>query len=330
LEATTRSTSGVIYTFLLVTLLGAASLSLSGCATVGKSEPSRNDTPVIAASGDSPGKASVGPGQPEQYGPPMPPTLDNPVTVYGPTAVTVRPIVLVLGPGMARGYAYVGAIRALHKAKIPIGAILGTEMGALIGALYSMDGKINQFEWALLKFKDDLFLSPKGLLSSMFQKSNNGKRLESELEHVFNKKDLNQSKYPFRVAIQMKDSGTAAVLERGQAAEAIRAALADPDLFEPGTWNGSAAISAAKIRPLLITEARAMNLGPVVVIDALDEQDDKKYVNSSELKDADLVIHPDLHGIGPTDFQKRTDAAFRGKKAVNAQMAEIKHLVGIP
>ena len=128
----------------------------------------------------------------------------------------------------------------------------------------------------------------------------------------------------------MKDSGSPAVIERGQAADAVRAALADPGVFEAGSFNGAVAESAAKTRPLLIAEARAMNLGPVIVIDALDERDEKKYVSASELKDADLVIHPDLRGIGAADFQKRTEAAFRGKKAVNAQMTEIKHLVGIP
>ena len=49
----------------------------------------------------------------------------------------VRPIVLVLGPGMARGFAFAGVLRALNEAKIPIGAVIGTEMGALVSALYA-------------------------------------------------------------------------------------------------------------------------------------------------------------------------------------------------
>jgi NTE family protein len=269
-------------------------------------------------------------GSGEAYGPPVPPSADNPTSVYGPEPVLLKPVVLVLGPGLARGFAYVGAIRALHEAKIPIAAVLGTEMGALIGSLYTMDGKINQFEWALLKFKEDVFVSPKNRITGYFQKSSNSRKLEAELERVFEKKDLSQSKLPLRVAIQAGESGSASVLEQGQMAQAIRAAMADTELFDAGTWNGSNAQSAAKSRPLLISEARAMNLGPVIVVDALDEKDEKKYVSASELHDADLVIHPDLRGIGAMDFQKRTDAAFRGKKAVNSHLAEIRHLVGLP
>src|SRR6185437_12609417 len=98
-----------------------------------------------------------------------------------------RPVVLVLGPGLARGYAYVGAIRALTEAKVPIGAILGTEMGALVGSLYAMDAKINQFEWAMLKFREGAFESQGGLMPEMFQRSSRAKKLEEDLSRVFDK-----------------------------------------------------------------------------------------------------------------------------------------------
>ena len=268
-------------------------------------------------------------GPPEPYGPPLPPSPDNPTTVYGPEPILFRPVVLVLGPGLARGYAYVGAIRALTEAKIPIAAILGTEMGALVGSLYAMDAKINQFEWAMLKFREGAFENQTSLLPELFQRSSRAKKLEDDLGRIFDNRDLSQSKLPIRIAIQTQDSG-AAVVERGPAAGAVRAAIADPELFGPGQWNGAPAGSAAKSKPLLITEARAMNLGPVVVIDAMVDADEKKLVSADELRDADLVIRPNLAGIGPLDFQKRTDAAFRGKSAVNNQIAEIRHLVGMP
>lgn len=269
-------------------------------------------------------------GPPEPYGPPTPPSADTPNNTYGPEPILFRPVVLVLGPGLARGYAYVGAIRALNEAKIPIGAVLGTEMGALVGSLYAMDAKINQFEWAMLKFREGAFEKENSLLPSVFRKSAKSKKLQASLESIFDKRGLDQSKLPLRVAIEIKESGATAVLERGSAVAAVRAAVADPELFDPGEWDGKPAVSAAKVRPFLISEARALNLGPVVVIDAMDANEEKQFASAAELKDADLVIRPDLHGIGPLDFQKRTDAAFRGKKAISGQIAEIRHLVGMP
>lgn len=263
----------------------------------------------------------------ETYGPPPPEAM---APSYGPVPVTLRPVVLVLGPGKARGFAYVGAIRSLVAAKVPVGAVLGTEMGALVGSLYAVGGKINQFEWALLKFKEDVFVSGRSLMPSLFQKSGKTKRIESELERVFGGKDLSQSAIPLRVAALLRDSNTPVTLSSGRAAAAVRAAMADLDLFEPAPWNGSQAVSAAQVRPFLVAEARALNLGPVVVIDALDEAEEKRVASAGELKDADLVIRPDLSGIGPMEFDKRTDAAFRGKKAVDGRLAEIRQLVGMP
>jgi NTE family protein len=264
----------------------------------------------------------------EIFGPPAPAVADAPSAVYGPAPIKTNPIVLVLGPGLARGFAYVGVVRALHEAKIPIGAILGTEMGAFIGALYAMDGKINQFEWALQKFKDDTISPTAGMFSTLFQRSRNSRKLETELKQYFGKKDLNQSMLPLKIAIQFQGNSSVTVLDRGLAAEAIQAAMADLEVFDPVILNGVKAQSAASLRPFLISEARALNLGPVVVVDVLDEIAEKA-VGTAEMKDADCVIRPTLGGIGTMDFSKRTDAAFRGKTATENQMDQIRKLVGV-
>lgn len=48
---------------------------------------------------------------------------------------------LVLGGGGARGIAHLGVIQQLEEAGIPIDAIGGTSIGAMVGALYARDGK---------------------------------------------------------------------------------------------------------------------------------------------------------------------------------------------
>ena len=72
--------------------------------------------------------------------------------IFGPQPVKVFPVALVLGPGLARGYAHAGVLRTLHDNKIPVGAVLGVEMGALIGAIFATSRTINEFEWKLFKF----------------------------------------------------------------------------------------------------------------------------------------------------------------------------------
>jgi predicted acylesterase/phospholipase RssA len=71
----------------------------------------------------------------------------------------------------------------------------------------------------------------------------------------------------------------------------------------------------------LCAEARANSQGPVILIDTAVTRNDPSA--------ADLVIRPDLDGISPLDFSKKTEAAFRGKKAVEEHLPEIKRWVGI-
>jgi NTE family protein len=54
--------------------------------------------------------------------------------------------VLVLGGGAMRGMAHVGVIRALIEARIDIDAIVGTSVGALIGARWASGASIDELE----------------------------------------------------------------------------------------------------------------------------------------------------------------------------------------
>ena len=44
---------------------------------------------------------------------------------------------LVLGGGGARGVAHIGVLQELERQRIPIDAIVGTSMGAIVGGLYA-------------------------------------------------------------------------------------------------------------------------------------------------------------------------------------------------
>ena len=44
---------------------------------------------------------------------------------------------LVLGGGGARGAAHIGVLRELERLRVPVHAIAGTSMGAVIGGLYA-------------------------------------------------------------------------------------------------------------------------------------------------------------------------------------------------
>ncbi len=311
-------------------IIGILVLIQIGCSTARKAQTS----PFTEQKGKAESPSEV-------MGPPLPPSQEpasqslqqdqtSPQAheeAYGPAPVTTKPIVLVLGPGLAKGFAYAGVFQALKDAKIPVAAVLGAEMGAFVGALYAVHSNINQFEWALMKFKEELFEKKSGFLLKATEEPSDGVAFKAQLTQIFGNKDIRDFKIPMRIAVQYQGSSKPSLIEHGNAVEVLRAAMANPQLFTPGNieeegLNGQSipATSAFHSRSFLIHEAKLLNLGPVVAVNIGAQ-------SSSELQDADLVVHADLGNIGDKEFQKRASAIFRGKSAVVRKLSEIKQLV---
>lgn len=250
----------------------------------------------------------------------------------GPDPVRTRPLVLVFGPGAARGYAYAGVLRALADAKIPVGAIVGSDMGALIGALYGLSPSINGFEWKLLQLKGDLFQSKPGGIGRLFKRDDPRARVNSRLKALFAGKDLSESRVPLKIL-----GPRSTVRDSGDAASTIGETLIMP-VYEDD------AVSSLKAFP--VEEARALGIGPVVVVDVLERLEEPKGMDSKseeelvlrdafreavnrgveELGQADLVIRPDLSKIRLMDFERRSDATYKGKAAALEAIKELRDL----
>ena len=63
-------------------------------------------------------------------------------------------IALVLGGGAARGLAHIGVLKVLEEENFPIHLIVGTSIGALIGALYTLNPEAKELEERLLEYID--------------------------------------------------------------------------------------------------------------------------------------------------------------------------------
>ncbi len=309
-------------------LLALLVLALFGCSTARKApqprEPAPAHSPLVLA---PPAPEVQGP--PEEFGPQAPEGLPQPQPstdtqlVSGPMPLEQKKIVLVLSPGMARGFAHVGALKALVKSKIPVAAVLTSEIGSVFGSIYAINGNANRLEWALAQMKDSSFINDSTLLPSGMKKQSSAERLRKALEKVLGQKNIQSAKIPLRVSVEDAKSGADLLLDRGDAVMAVQGAMAAPEYYPSVQFGDREVISAKKARPYLVREARNLNLGPVVVIDTAEEQTDRR-----ELGDANVVIKPDLQGIGALDFGKRNDASFRGQKAMLEKIDDIKKMLG--
>ncbi|MFZ9595007.1 MAG: patatin-like phospholipase family protein [Bdellovibrionia bacterium] len=239
--------------------------------------------------------------------------------LYGPAPIQEKPITLVLGGGLARGYSFLGVLQALKQAKVQVAAIYGRQMGAVVGALYGLHGNVNELEWGLLKLKLHEVYRPKtGFLFAEKRLERNSSALQANLSRVFGQKQLSQMKIPVHVSVFDPISQRFSLIQDGSCA----AVLAQ-------TWEEEASGSdPGSGDHALVREARSAALGSLVVLVEGIEQTDPNPGTTDDLRFADLVIRPKLNGIGELDFQKATQAALLGKKATQMKLKELFQLMG--
>src|ERR1700682_4066737 len=170
-----------------------------------------------------------------------------------------RSTALVLAGGGAGGLAHIGVIRAIERAGIHPDFVVGTSMGALIGALYASGYTADQLEETLDQltnfsaFRSYAPPAPASLrhlpVTVLFERTPRGFVLQNAavrqgdinamLDALLLRGNLEARgnfdalPIPFRAVATDINDRTTVVLRRGDLAQAVRASIALPLLFSP-------------------------------------------------------------------------------------------------
>ncbi len=145
-------------------------------------------------------------------------------------------IALVLGGGGAKGLAHVGIIRELLKYDVDIRLIVGTSIGAIVGALLALEGNLDLIDNFLqLKRKDiisfkEFSFSLKGLIK--------GTNMENILRGLFGNATFADTKIPLILNAVDIETGKEVAISKGRIFDAVRASIAIPIVFKPKKING--------------------------------------------------------------------------------------------
>ncbi len=215
-----------------------------------------------------------------------------------PSAAPARPRVgLVLSGGGARGMAHIGVLRRLEELRIPIDAIAGTSMGAVIGGLYAsgldaarIEAVMTSVDWqdavrdrpprADLTFRrkaeDQNFLVrfPLGLRGGDFKLPKGliqGQKLTQLLRQltlpVADIATFDDLPIPFRAVATDLETGEPVILDRGDLTRAMRASLSAPGVFAPVEQEGRLLVDGGLVDNLPIDVVRAMDVDVVIAVD---------------------------------------------------------------
>ena len=211
---------------------------------------------------------------------------------------TQRPrIGLVLSGGGARGAAHIGVLKVLEEHRIPVDAIAGTSMGAVVGGLYAsglsaadIERVMTSVDWQdafrdrpvrtdlnfrrkledqnfLVKFplglKGRRFRVPRGLIQGQkFTQILRGLTLPVAQIQSFD--DL---AIPFRAVATDIVTGDRVILDHGDLTTAMRASLSAPGVFSPVEAEGRMLVDGGLSSNLPIDVAREMGVDVLIVVD---------------------------------------------------------------
>lgn len=140
-----------------------------------------------------------------------------------------KDVALVLASGGAKGFAHIGAIRALEERGYHITSVAGTSMGALIGGMYATGewekardwfyGLDRQKIWSLLDFTWSI--------SSLVK----GEKLIEAMKEVVPDMNIENLRIPFCAVSTDLKTGEEVVFREGSLYDAIRASISLPVIF---------------------------------------------------------------------------------------------------
>jgi NTE family protein len=171
---------------------------------------------------------------------------------------------LALGSGSARGWAHLGAIRALEQHGVKFDMICGTSIGALVGAVYAA-GQLERLEsWVSGLVRREVVrlmdLTWKGGLIR-------GQRLFDLFRTMFQDINVDALSVPFGAVATELESGREIWLRHGNLFDVVRASIAAPGVFTPVVLDGRLLVDGGLVNPVPVSMCRALGADIVVAID---------------------------------------------------------------
>jgi NTE family protein len=272
--------------------------------------------------------------------PPGPPSVDPSPAPLLPRVLKAPKLALALGGGAARGFAHIGVIQVLEENGIKPDMVVGTSAGSLVAALYA-SGKNGTEMARLADGMDEGAITDwnfplKGLIK--------GEALARYVRSQTGGRSIEQLPMPLGIVATNLHDGNGVLFRSGDLGVAVRASSAVPAVFQPVEIGNRTFVDGGLVAPVPVRFARQMGAEVVIAVDISSPPDPKtktdpfnmlmqtvaimgRSINSLELREADLVLRPELSAVASSDFSARKQAIAAGRAAAQAALTRLKALV---
>ena len=253
-----------------------------------------------------------------------------------PSAAAPR-LAVVLGGGGLRGYAHIGVLQALDKAGLRPDLVVGTSIGAIVGAAYAAGASPDEL-WRQASTMQVSTLADITLQGPGFVK---GEALARWAGNLAGQHSLERFPLQFAAVATDVDRGLAYVITQGDAGQALRASAAILGVFLPVRSGGAMLVDGGVTSLVPVHAARALGADLVIAVDIychgpqypsntvasmwlMVSQVQSCLLSRQEAGSADVLIAPAIAPAGMSDAEGRETARRRGYEAATAAMPTIR------
>ena len=253
-------------------------------------------------------------------------------------------IALVLGGGGSRGFAHVGVINALEANGIQPDIIVGTSAGSYVGALYAGGYNPAALQRIALEISEqdlrDIVFPDRGFVK--------GALVQDTVNRFLYNRNIEELPRSFAAVATNLQTGNLIAFDRGNTGMAVRASSSIPGIFQPVHIDGHDYVDGGLVSPVPVRVARDMGAKIIIAVDVSKKPENTRQlktiteilsqsiaimeinISADEIKDADIIIQPDVSEIGVLDFAHKIKAIDAGAAAALKLIPKIDKLLGRP
>ena len=258
---------------------------------------------------------------------------------------------LCLGGGGSRGYAHIGAIRALTEAGIKIDIVNGASIGAIVGGMYALYQDVDTMTGLVKKVVDSVHVNHFNLfryttegptflrnwmneaicdvaaLSKSVQSHRNNLKA---LRMLFDENRFEDTKIPFSAVSTDLITGKTVIIDRGKLIDGVLASASLPGIFPPVIRGKKLLVDGFVLSNIPVPELRLQGADFIISIELVDSSnadyrngiDIIYYLESLKQKrleewavaESDFHIKIDMSGFDPSHFENYAVAIEQGYK----------------
>lgn len=272
--------------------------------------------------------------------------------VVGPLArwLVGQRIGLALGAGGAKGFAHLGALRALERAGVPFDCVAGVSIGSLVGAAVAMRMST---EWLAAAFRRGSSKVFRPMLPLYGVLSNRALGAWLKSDEMSAGRLIEHLPTPFAVSAADLTEGREIVIRSGPVWRALLASTAIPGIYPPINIGPHWLVDGGVVNPVPVSTALMLGADVVVAVDLSEPLAPRKMLDSADganqgtcptlpqnilrsrdimmseirahtLGEPSVLVKPKVRGVSLTSFAEGSQFVEAGEVATEAVLPELR------